>query len=273
MLILTIALSLCIGLLLGLLGGGGSILTVPMLVYVLGVEAKAAIVTSFVVVGSSSLIALLPHARSKAVCWKSGFWFGSSGMLAAYFGGHLATGFSNETLMILFGIVSLLAGLAMLHRSPTNTNQDQYDAEYGLCPLKIPFVRLILTGSLVGFLTGMVGVGGGFLIVPALSMLVGLPIQGAIGTSLLIIFLNATSGLIAYSQHIDLDWHLVAIVALASLGGSLVGSLFNTRIQPARLKQGFSALVIAVACYVLYQNSQAAYQLIWPDYSMNKEVL
>lgn len=252
MLALTILLSSIIGILLGLLGGGGSILTVPMLVYVLGVEAKAAIVTSFVVVGSSSLMALLPHARSKAVCWKSGFWFASSGMLAAYFGGHLANGFSNASLMILFGIVSLLAGLAMLRRSPTPSDHDY--ATHSLCPLKIPFVRLILTGCLVGFLTGMVGVGGGFLIVPVLSMLVGLPIQGAIGTSLLIIFLNATSGLIAYSQHIELDWHLVSVVTIASLGGSLMGGLVNNRIQPDRLKQGFSILVIAVACYVLYQN-------------------
>ena len=266
MLILTIILSLCIGLLLGLLGGGGSILTVPMLVYILGIEAKSAIVTSFVVVGSSSLIALLPHARSKAVCWKSGFWFGSSGMLSAYFGGHLAIRFSNQSLMIMFGLVSLLAGLAMMSKHSFSSDSHQDTSRLSICPLRIPFFKLILTGSLVGFITGMVGVGGGFLIVPVLSMLVGLPIQGAIGTSLLIIFLNASSGLMAYSQHIDLDWHLVTIVVGATLAGSLAGGLINAHVQPARLKQAFSILVVIVACYVLYQNLPSTLSLNYADW-------
>jgi len=263
MLTITIALSLCIGLLLGLLGGGGSILTVPMLVYVLGMETKSAIVTSFVVIGSSSLIALIPHARSRAVCWKSGFWFGVSGTFAAFSGGRLATQFSNELLMLMFGCVSLLTGLLMLKTSKKPTESSEIPNS--LCPLNIPFFKLILIGGLVGLITGMVGVGGGFLIVPALSLLVGLPIQGAIGTSLLIIFLNAAAGLMGYSQHISLDWQLAALVAASTITGSMLGALLNPFIQPDQLKKGFALLVIFVACYVLYQNSLAAYRLLSAD--------
>ena len=261
MLILTITLSLCIGLLLGLLGGGGSILTVPMLVYALGIETKTAIVTSFVVIGSSSLIALLPHARAKAVCWKSGFWFGISGTLAAFTGGRLATQFPNELLLMMFGIVSLLTGLLMFKKS--GIPNESGNTNNSLCPLNIPFFKLVIIGGLVGLITGMVGVGGGFLIVPALSMLVGLPIQGAIGTSLLIIFLNATAGLMGYSHHISLDWQLAGLVGASTISGSMLGAFINPYIQPEQLKKGFALLVIFVACYVLYQNSQAAYQLAW----------
>ena len=252
MLTLTLALSMLIGLLLGLLGGGGSILTVPMLVYILGVEPKPAIMTAFIVIGSSSLIAVIPHARRAAVCWKSGFWFGLSGMLGAYSGGRIATHFSDSTLLLLFGTISLLTGLLMLTGNRQHQHlQIQLDS---LCPLKLPFFKLVFTGGFVGLMTGMVGVGGGFLIVPALSMLVGLPIQGAIGTSLLIIALNAAAGIVGYSQQISIDLELAALVTGGTISGSALGAILASRIRPQLLKSGFACLVISMAIYVLYQN-------------------
>ena len=252
--LLTIILSLIIGLLLGLLGGGGSILTVPMLVYVLGVDPKLAIMTAFVVIGSSSVIALIPHAIRSAVCWKSGFWFGLSGMSGAFCGGRLGSHFSNNDLMTLFGAVSLLIGLTMLKAPRQNTNPEATELPASLCPLKLPIFKLLTTGFSVGAITGMVGVGGGFLIVPALSLLVGLPIQGAIGTSLLIIILNAIAGIAGYSQQISLDIPLALLVASGTIVGSAIGAILSAYVQPRILKRSFALLVVVLACYVLYQS-------------------
>jgi len=251
--LLTLTLSLVIGLLLGLLGGGGSILTVPMLVYLLHVEPKIAIVTSFVVVGVSSLMALIPHARRSSVCWKSGLFFGLAGMVGAFGGGRLAAHFSSDLLMTLFGLISLSTGLLMLrgNQSPAPLTASQ---PLKVCPLKVPYLRVLFDGFFVGAMTGMVGVGGGFLIVPALTMLVGLPMQGAIGTSLLVIAMNALAGLSGYSQHVALDLNLTATVTAGAIVGSGIGALLSAYIKPALLRRAFGLMVIAVAAYVLYQS-------------------
>jgi len=151
---LAIGLSLIIGLLLGLLGGGGSILTVPMLVYVLNINPKTAIVTSLVVVGTSSLIAIIPHARRRCVCWKNGFFFGLAGMLGVYGGGRLAGFFSGDVLMALFGLVTLTTGLAMLRvRKPEAPCLSLRDNGV-VCPVKIayPPLTLELLANLKGLL-------------------------------------------------------------------------------------------------------------------------
>ncbi|MFM8341478.1 MAG: sulfite exporter TauE/SafE family protein [Methylomonas sp.] len=248
---LTLSLSIIIGLLLGLLGGGGSILTVPMLVYLLKVDPKTAITTAFVVVGSASLIALIPHAKRSAVCWKSGLSFGLAGMLGAFSSGRLATHLPNEALMTLFGFISLIIGILMLRGLKVQASTSAINIR--VCPLKLPFLRLLFDGFAVGCLTGMVGVGGGFMIVPALTLLVGLPMQGAIGTSLLIIAMNALAGLIGFSQNMTLDTELTLIVTTGSLIGSLFGGHLSSYIKPQLLKRSFGGLVILVACYVLAQ--------------------
>lgn len=249
--LLTFSLAIIIGLLLGLLGGGGSILTVPMLVYLLHVEPKLAIVTSFVVVGVSSLMALIPHARRGSVCWKSGLFFGLAGMIGAFGGGRMAAHFSADLLMSLFGLVSLFTGLLMLRgkrAAATATTQPS-----SVCPIRVPFFRLLFDGFFVGGLTGMVGVGGGFMIVPALTLLVGLPMQGAVGTSLLIIAMNALAGLSGYSQHVALDWQLTGLVTAGAISGSAVGGWLSAYIKPAALRKAFGIMVIGVAGYVLTQ--------------------
>lgn len=251
--LLTLGLAVIIGLLLGLLGGGGSILTVPMLVYVLHVEPKLAIVTSFVVVGISSLMALIPHARRGSVCWKSGLFFGLAGTVGAFGGGRVAAHFSDEVLMTLFGLVSLSTGLLMLRAKRTDAKSNTVAQPSSVCPLRVPFFRVLFDGFFVGGLTGMVGVGGGFLIVPALTLLVGLPMQGAVGTSLLIIAMNALAGLSGYSQHVSLDWELTGLITAGALFGSAIGAWLSVYVQPTVLRKAFGMMVVGVAGYVLSQ--------------------
>jgi len=251
---LAVCLSLVIGLLLGLLGGGGSILTVPMLVYVLKIDPKIAIVTSLVVVGTSSLIAIIPHARRNYVCWKSGFFFGLAGMLGAYGGGRLAAFFSSEVLMALFGLVTLTTGLAMLRGRKSEAPEPCVQFGSTICPIKIAYPRILFDGLFVGILTGLVGVGGGFLIVPALVMFVGLPMQASIGTSLMIIAMNAIAGLVGYANHVSIDVDLTAIVTGGAVTGAIVGGSLSKQISAAVLRRLFGIFVIIVAAYVLYQS-------------------
>jgi len=251
--LLTLSLAVIIGLLLGLLGGGGSILTVPMLVYVLHIEPKLAIVTSFVVVGISSLMALISHARRGSVCWKSGLFFGLAGMAGAFGGGRLAGHFSGDVLMTLFGLVSLSTGFLMLRGKRDDVKPNAVVRITSVCPIRVPILRVLFDGFFVGGLTGMVGVGGGFLIVPALTLLVGLPMQGAVGTSLLIISMNALAGLSGYSQHVALDWELTGLVTTGAIFGSAVGAWLSAYIKPAALRKVFGIMVVGVAGYVLSQ--------------------
>ncbi|OAI18892.1 hypothetical protein A1507_08270 [Methylomonas koyamae] len=254
-----LGLAVGIGLLLGLLGGGGSILTVPMLVYVLNVAPKTAIATSFVVVGVSSLMALIPHARHGHVCWKSAVVFGIAGMGGAFGGGRLAGHISGDWLMVLFGLVTLVTGLAMIFKKAAA------EPEHGrqplpMCPLRTPVSRLLFDGALVGGLTGLVGVGGGFLIVPALTLWVGLPMPAAIGTSLLVIVMNAVAGFTGYINHAELDLALTAVVTAGAVAGSGLGAWLSNFLSAAILRRGFGWFVTLVAVYVL---SQALNGEVW----------
>ncbi|WP_426756265.1 sulfite exporter TauE/SafE family protein [Myxococcus sp. Y35] len=238
-----IAGSLLVGILLGLLGGGGSILTVPLLVYVLGVEPRTAIAMSLVVVGITSASGAFLHARAGRVRWRTGLVFGAGGMAGAFLGGRLNPYLAPDTLLVLFAGVMVAAAVAMLRR------KDAAPSTSG--PRPAPSTpRVLAQGSAVGILSGLVGAGGGFLIVPAL-MLVGLSAPMATATSLVVIALQCAAGFVGHLGHVDLPWVLTGEVLLAAMTGSLLGGRLAGRVSPSHLRKGFALFVLATAMLLL----------------------
>jgi uncharacterized membrane protein YfcA len=248
---LVASLALMIGLLLGSLGGGGSILAVPLLVYVQHVEAKTAIAMALVMVGATSLIAMVGHARRGMVCWKTGLVFAMAGSCGAYGGGRLAAYIPNGVLLLMFGTVMLGTSWAMLRKRPESAAVRS--TSQSVCPARMAVAAILLDGVLVGGITGLVGAGGGFLIVPALNLLGGLPMRAAVGTSLMVLTLNSTAALGGYITHVNLDWPLTGLITAAAVIGSLLGGLLSHRLSPQSLKRVFGAFVMLIALYVLYR--------------------
>ncbi len=266
-------LSIVIGILLGLLGGGGSILTVPVLVYLAKLSAQEAIVTSLIVVCLTSLIAVVQHARHRRVCWKTGLTFGTAGMLGAFYGGQLSAYIPDAILLVLFALIMIIASISMI-RKPKNAPAPIQNCEENFCPKNLPVSAILLDGVLVGLITGLIGVGGGFLLVPALTLLAGLPIQAAIGTSLFIIVLQSISALAGHAGHIDLNIPLTATVTLCAIVGSFVGSYLSHIIHTRHLKPGFGVFVLLLGSFLLYQ--EMSQQLIVQIHDLiiqNKEFL
>lgn len=257
---LLIALATLIGILLGLLGGGGSILTVPVLVYFAGLEAKEAIVTSLVVVGLTSIIAVINHARLGFVCWKTGFTFGAAGMAGAFLGGRSSAFIPDPILLVLFAVVMIAASFSMLRgkRVASETAVEEADATKNLCPIHLPVMAILFDGFLVGFVTGLVGVGGGFLLVPALNFLAGLPMHAAIGTSLFIIVLQAGAALTGHADHMHIDVELTALFAGFAILGSLIGSFASSKIDGRYLKPVFGLFVLGLGSFILYRETDMA---------------
>lgn len=241
------AAALLIGLLLGLLGGGGSILMVPMLVFLARQEPKTAIATSLLVVGVSSAAALLPHALRRHVCWRAGGVFGGAAMLGAYFGGRAAAWIPPAVLMALFAAMMLATVFAMLGKAPLR------DTDELVCPASYSrLFPILLEGVAVGALTGLIGAGGGFLIVPALVKLGGLPMHGAVGTSLLIIAMNSIAGLLGYLNHVRLNLSLAELATVLAAGGSLAGAWLAPRFPARALRRLFAGLVLLMALHLIY---------------------
>jgi len=253
---LVVGLSIIIGILLGLLGGGGSILTVPMLVYVAGLSAKNAIVTSLIVVCVTSAITVIHYARRRLVCWKTGSTFGSAGMLGAFMGSRLAAYIPDPILLVVFAAVMLIASVSMMRNKGSKTSDKEYTEHF--CPLTLPVSAILFDGILVGLVTGLIGVGGGFLLVPALTLLAGLPIQAAIGTSLFIIVLQSLAALAGYAGRINIDPELTALVTVCAIGGSFIGSHFSKVIDSRYLKRGFGVFVFLLGFFLLYQEISIA---------------
>lgn len=236
-------LGLAIGGSLGLLGGGGSILTVPALVYVVGQTPHAAIATSLVIVGANSGIGAWIHFRQGTLRWQVALLFGAAGMLAAFPAAALSRHLPGIVLLVAFALLMLAIGSLLLIR------RDQADVAAA------PRSWLIVgAGGLgVGALTGLLGVGGGFLIVPALILLVGLPMKEAVGTSLAIIALNSAAALAGHFGE-DLDWALMALFIGAGLAGTWAGAHLAGRLPAGRLRQLFAVLVIVLGVYLLGDN-------------------
>ncbi|MEY4767731.1 MAG: hypothetical protein RL637_370 [Pseudomonadota bacterium] len=244
-------LAILIGILLGLLGGGGSILTVPVLVYFADLPAKSAILTSLIVVGITSLIAVIAHAKAGRVCWKTGIVFGMAGMVGAFVGGRMAAFIPDPILLVVFASVMLASSITLLKPQPIQPATRQVGER--LCPKNLPIAAIIFDGLLVGSITGLVGVGGGFLLVPALNYLAGLPIRAAIGTSLMIIVLQAIAALIGHASHFEINTGLTLWVTICAISGSMIGALGSGKISSHFLKRSFGVFVFLLGCFLLYK--------------------
>lgn len=243
MIVLAASLSLVIGVVLGMLGGGGAILTLPMLVYAVGIEPRTAIAASLFVVGSTSIVGTVVHARAGAVRWKVGGMFGLAAMAGAYGGGQLAHVIPSAVLLVLFGVVMVVTATAMLKGKKASAE----------APHQLRLGRALALGAAVGILSGLVGAGGGFLIVPALALFGGLAMREAIGTSLFVIGLQSFAGFAGHVTHVHLDWRLVLIVTAASLVGSVVGATAGAKVSPHALRRAFAWLVIAMGLFMFWK--------------------
>ncbi|MEO8701459.1 MAG: sulfite exporter TauE/SafE family protein [Kofleriaceae bacterium] len=233
-------LSIAIGLSLGLLGGGGSILTVPVLHYILGLEAHEAIATSLIVVGLTSAVAMIPYARAHDVRWRVGLVFGAASMSAAFAGARLGAAIPGALLIGGFAALMIASGTTMIvraRRSPPGVPLAARELELG---------RTILIGLAAGLLTGVLGAGGGFVIVPALVIAAGLPMRQAIGTSLLVIALNSAAAFAGALGHTDIDGAIAIPIVLIAIAGSLLGGWLGRRVSARGLQRGFGVLVVVV---------------------------
>jgi uncharacterized membrane protein YfcA len=247
MFLLALALAALVGVSLGLLGGGGSILAVPILRYVLGMEAHRAIALSLLVVGTTSLAALLPHARLGRIRWRTGIVFGGAAMGGAFVAGRLAHLVPEVVLLVGFALMMITTAIAML-RTPS-PKQVQAGAAGG----ELPILKVLLEGVVVGAITGLVGAGGGFLVVPALVLLGGLPIELAVGTSLVVITMKSFAGFAGYAATVPIDWATGFAISLAAVAGSVGGGLLARRVKPAALRAAFGWFVVAMAIFILGQ--------------------
>ncbi len=242
--------ALLIGISLGLLGSGGSILTVPVLIYLVDQPEKVAIAESLGIVASISLFGAIPYAYRKELDWKSVLWFGVPGMIGTYGGASISEFISGNTQLIIFGVVMLLAAFLMVKDNPRLKKEEGYSA---------PRYVLIAEGLVVGVITGLVGVGGGFLIIPALVLFGGLKMRIAIGTSLAIIAAKSFLGFYKYldvlrAEKLNIDWELLAIFTVIGIVGSLVGSRLSKVVPQRTLKKGFGVFLIGMGIFILWTN-------------------
>ncbi|ALJ91537.1 sulfite exporter TauE/SafE family protein [Thermus aquaticus] len=239
--------ALLIGLSLGLLGSGGSILTVPVLVYLLGEYPKQAIAESLLIVGGIALLGAIPYALRGLVDWRNILFFGLPGMAGTYLGAWLSQFVSGQVQLLTFALVMILAAYFMARPTPLRPTQ------------KRQAWKIVLEGTAVGALTGFVGVGGGFLIVPALVLLGGLPMHLAVGTSLLIIALKSFAGFYKYlhllpAQGLSVNFTVAGLFVLVGALGSLLGGRVAVRLPHEALKRGFALFLVVMGVYIVAQN-------------------
>ncbi len=235
-----------IGLSLGLLGGGGSILAVPVFVYALGFGVKEAIVMSLAVVGVTSLFGAVGHWRVGNVNLRIAAIFGSVAMGGTYLGARLAVFFSETAQLILFAVVMLMAAYFMYR----DGQPVMVHSGFG----KMPIGLIVAEGLAVGILTGLVGVGGGFLVVPALVVLGGVAMKEAVGTSLVVIALKSAAGLLGYLGQVEVSWGFVAVFTAVAIAGSVGGSYLVRFIPGGALRKGFAVFLVLMGAFILFEN-------------------
>lgn len=239
--------ALIIGVTLGLLGSGGSILTVPVLVYLVGQDPKVAMAGSLMIVALISLFAAWPYARQKTIDWRMVAWFGLPGLIGAAGGAWLAHFIDAMVQMLIFAALMLSAAYLMF--KPMDLSH----------PPKVRAnTKIVADGLGVGALTGLVGVGGGFLIIPALVLLGGLSMRLAVGTSLVIIVMKSLVGFVVYldvlaAQDLAVDWAIIIKFSLLGILGGWLGHKISDKFDQQKLRQFFAVFLVLMSLFILYQ--------------------
>lgn len=238
-LIIALALAILIGLSLGTLGAGGSILTLPILIYLAGISVQKAVGMSLVVVGGTSLLGAVLHYRQGNFHKKATILFSSTGIPGAFFGSKLTHTVSDKVLLLIFAGLMLAAGVAMLRKRSGSEGGPR-------CHI----LRCLFVGAAVGVVTGFLGVGGGFMIVPALVLFAGIETKKAIGASLAIITLNAGAGLVGQLRHTSFDWLLALGFLGLALMGMLIGLVVAEKVSGQTLNKSFAWFIIGIALMI-----------------------
>lgn len=266
--VLGLFLALVVGFVLGLLGGGGSILALPIFLYVFLVPVKPAIAMSLVVVGMAALVGFVSHWRQGTVALRIALPFGAFAMLGAYVTARLAHRVPEQLQLGLFAAFAVTAAVLMLRDSlragpagrPADAGTASLEGEggdgpddgataAGAAPMRRFGAGLALQALAVGTLTSLIGAGGGFVIVPALVLLARVPVRQAVGSSLLIIAMNAMSGFVGYVGQVPIAWRLVGSFTGVAAVGAIVGTRLVPHVPQARIKQGFAVMILALGAY------------------------
>lgn len=267
MLVLAVIMGLVIGVTLGALGGGGSILTVPALVYVLRQNVHGATTASLVVVGATALAGTLAHMHDRRVRLREGLVFGATGIAGSVLGSRLSAGIAPSALLAAFSLLMLVAAAAMFVRSRRQvslayagrrasdahgTSEPPASCAASFAGSRRHLVAMVATASGVGLLTGFFGVGGGFVVVPALVLVMRFDMAAAVGTSLVVIAINSVAALIArLGTPAHANWTVVGVFAVAAIGASVLGARVTRVAEPRRIAGAFTVLLVAVALYTL----------------------
>lgn len=250
--VLAVLFGVAIGLSLGLLGAGGSILAVPVLVYALGEPVTSAVPTSLLVVGGAAAGGALSHLRAGRILWRTVALFGITGVGGSYLGALVNRALDERVVLLGFAALMLVAAAGMLRRAMAGAPQmDGGRADDDLWRRRRPLV--LTTGLVVGFLTGLFGVGGGFILVPALTLVLDIPLRVAVGSSLVIVVVNSLAGFVFNVGYGSIDWTIAAAFTIAGVCGAVAGGRLSERFDGAQLTRWFAYLVLAIALFVILE--------------------
>ena len=257
--VLAAVLGIVVGFMIGGLGGGGGALAVPALVYVLGQNAHDATTGSILIVGVTSLVGIIARIRERGVEWRTGTAFGVVGIPAAYLGTLTNRHVDQPVLLIAFACLTLSAAAAMLwrgHESPGASPEagGTVTAVAVRRTVAGQAVKIVVGGVAVGFLTGFLGIGGGFLVVPVLVIVLRMPMALAVGTSLYIIVLNAVSSILSRTTDLHLQWQVIAPFTVAAIVASLVAKRLASHLSGATLTRAFAVMLGAVGLFVAVES-------------------
>lgn len=273
--------ALVVGMTLGLMGAGGSIMTVPVLTYLLGHDSKQAIAESLAIVGGIATIASVPYARARLISWRSVVYFGLPGMVGTFAGAWLSGFISGEVQLVLFAFVMLAAAFMMLRGAKGTARVAESRHEEKVAETVVSDSEhsaqastrlLIVQGLFIGILPGLVGVGGGFMIVPALVLLAGLSMRLAVGTSLVVIALNSVTGFVKHfdllqDRDLSMDWSVIALFIVVGTIASFAGKQLSGQISQQKLRQSFAYFLLVFGTFVLVKEGYG----LWSEREVSRD--